>query len=116
METVKIKAGSIVKLLVEISSEAVVNSLIRLNGEKKRASGLSKFKVDLGLIDNIHNQELSFRSGFDVLIGDFDSIFKNTVVTYTVIFDDGEKSIDGIKVKIIEGTFIALNKIKLLKK
>lgn len=115
MKTVKIKAGSNIELLVEISSEAVVDSLIRLNGKKIRTSELNKFKVDLGLIDNIDNSELSCRSGFYVLTGDFEAIYDNTIVKYTLKFDEGEETLNGVKAKFYNDIFIALNKFNLIK-
>jgi len=115
METIKIKAGATIKLFVEISTEAIVGSLIRLDHKKIRTSELYEFNVDLGLIDDIDNTILSCRTAFEVVQGDATAIYKNTIVNYKLSFNSGEKLFKGVKVKAGLGFFMAFNKVKLQK-
>lgn len=115
METVKIKAGSSVKLVVNISSEAIVGSYVSLNDNVIKRSQLYTFSLNLGDIEEIDNSILSSASNFFVSIGDIDPIFNNTKVTYTLEFAGNKKHIDGDKVKINEDLFMAYFIVKLVK-
>jgi len=115
METIEISAGSNVKLIVEISSEAIVGSYISLNDNVIKRSQLYKFNVDLGKIDKIDNAILSSASNFFVSIGDIDPIFNNTIINYTLEFNGESRAIDGEKVKINEDLFMAFFIVKLKK-
>lgn len=116
METIEISAGSNVKLIVEISSEALFFSLIRLNGKKLAGNQKNKFVVDLGLIDSIDNSILSCRSGFEIVTGDSDQIYDNTIVNYSLSYNNTKDVYDGVKARYNDDFFIALNKFKLKKK
>tara|TARA_R110001583_G_scaffold109606_1_gene258445 strand:- start:867 stop:1217 length:351 start_codon:yes stop_codon:yes gene_type:complete len=115
METIKIKSGSNVKLLTEISSEAIVGSYVSLNDNVIKRSQLYSFIVDLGKIDDFDNSVMSSASNFFVSIGDIDPILNNTIVKYTLKFDDEEKSYNGDKVKISNDLFMSYFIVKLIK-
>ena len=115
MDTVQIKAGSNVILEVSLSTEAVVYSVVWLNEKKIKGTKQNKFKVDIGLIDDIDGSELIFTGAFNVLVGDFGTIYNNTIVKNRIKFTNDEKTFNGIKTKVTDKSFIATNVIKLLK-
>ncbi len=116
METIKIKAGTNVKLIVEISSEAIVGSYVSVDDNVIKRSELYQFNVDLGTIEDLDNSILSAVSNFFVSMGDFKPIFNNTIIKYTLSFSGEQKSFIGDKVKVSNDLFMGFFIVKLVKK
>ncbi|MEM8509331.1 MAG: hypothetical protein AAF717_15980 [Bacteroidota bacterium] len=113
METITIPANLPVKLVVAISSDAIVGSYVSLNDNVIKRSQLYQFSVDLGLRNDLDNAVLSSASNFFVAMGDVDPIMNNTKVLYTIKFGGNEKTFEGDKVKISNDLFMAFFIIKM---
>lgn len=115
METIEISDGSDVNLIVAISTEAIVGSNVSLNDNIIKESQSYTFTTGLGNISNLDNKVLSSSSTFHVALGDFDPIFNNTIVTYTLVHGGNSTNIPSDKVKINDNLFMAYFIVKLKK-
>ncbi|WP_299130416.1 hypothetical protein [uncultured Winogradskyella sp.] len=115
METIKFKAGALVKLKVNISSDANVGSNVSLNDRVVKKSITNNFYVELGVIDNIDGQVLSVVSNFFVKGGNIDTIMETTHVVNTVYSDSTSKEISSDKVKLSPALFTAYSVVELKK-
>ncbi|MEE1962011.1 hypothetical protein V1387_04885 [Allomuricauda taeanensis] len=115
METIQIPTNAEVKLVVSISSDAIVGSYVSVNDGVVKRSQLYQFSIELGNINDLDNAVLSSVSNFFVSMGDIDPIMNNTSVVYTVKFEGEEETFYGDKVKISDDLFMAFFIVKLEK-
>ena len=115
METIEISDGSDVNLIVAISTEAIVGSNVSLNDHIIKESQSYAFTTGLGNISNLNNKVLSSASKFNVALGDFDPVFNNTIVTYTLEHGGNSTNIPSEKVKASDNLFMAYFIVKLKK-
>ncbi len=113
MEEVILGKNKDVKLVVKISSDAMVGSNVSLNDTKVRNSGLYNFNSNLGNSKELDSKILSIVSNFFVSDGNIKMILKNTSVTYVLKFGEETKEFTCKKVKINAHLFMAYFVIKL---
>ncbi|MCX7548144.1 hypothetical protein OS188_09280 [Xanthomarina sp. F1114] len=114
METIKIKTGEQVKVVVKISSDANVGSNVSLNDVVIKKSITTNFTVPLGVIDDIDKSTLSVVSNFFVH-SKIDAIIETTIVEITVSSETTSVSVLAEKVKLNAMLFMAFVVLKLEK-
>lgn len=114
METIKIKTGEEVKLVVNISSDANVGSNVSLNDIVIRKSSITNFTVPLGNIDEIDGNTLSVVSNFFVH-SKIDAIIETTIVEISISSETTSINVLAEKVKLNAMLFMAFVVLKLEK-
>ena len=114
MEEFKMQPNSSVRLLVKISSDAVVGSNVSVDEKIVKKSIQYSFSVDLGNSNDLNNSEVTTFSNFIVKTGNIDQIIESTTLRCTLKDGSSSKVYTGKTLKIDNSYFIALSNINLI--
>lgn len=115
MDQFEMGANQEVNLDLEISTEAIIGSHVKLEKKIIKKSAASSFNVVLGNSGDIENKKLN------VVVNCFvedniEEIMNNIVIDFTISDDDTSQSYQGKKLKIDDAFFIVFFVVELIKK
>ncbi len=114
MEIFEMIENSEIRLIVKISSEALVGSNVSLNDNLVKKSSTYTFSVNLGNSNIINNSVLSSVSNFFIQNDNIDTIMNNTMISYVINDSEKTKTYTAEKVKINSNLFMGYAVIKLV--
>ncbi|MCD0470798.1 hypothetical protein [Flavobacterium sp. JAS] len=113
MDTLNIPENTVVKLQVNISSDAVVATNVSINDVIVKKSTQYKFTTDLGTVSLLTHKGLSVVSSFFVSTGNIDAIMNVTQVSNSLLYDNQKVELQVYKQKITQNFFIVYSSVNL---
>lgn len=114
MEQFEMTPNSEVKLMVSISSAAIVGSNVSINDKIIKKSIAYKFTTKLGNSNDLKDKILTSFSNFSTHDGNAESIINTTKVIYTMRDSGNVKQYEGTLIKISDDAYTIYLALELI--